>query len=65
MSKRMERFYAELVLINEAMVNKLTVDEADIRYLQADKIDVIEADITDAVIKNLDTEFLTVETVDI
>lgn len=64
-SKRMERFYAELVLINEAMVNKLTVDEADIRYLQADKIDVIEADITDAVIKNLDTEFLTVENADL
>lgn len=65
LSKQMERYYAELVLINKALVNSLTVDQADIRYLQADKLDAIEADISKAVIEELETDFLTAESADL
>lgn len=41
----LERYYAELVLINKAMVNKLTVDEADIRYATIDEMNVTKAEI--------------------
>jgi hypothetical protein len=60
----MDRYYAELVLINKAMINKLSVDEADIRYLQAEQLDAIEANIENAVIKNLEGEFITVDVLD-
>lgn len=49
-TKEMDRYYAELVLINEALVNKLSVE-----YL-----DVVSAEIKQAIITELSTEFLTV-----
>ena len=60
----MDRYYAELVLINKAMINKLSVDEADIKYLQVEQLDAIEANIENAVIKNLEGEFITVDVLD-
>lgn len=60
----MDRYYAELVLINKAMINKLSVDEADVRYLQVEQLDAIEANIENAVIKNLEGEFITVDVLD-
>lgn len=60
----MDRYYADLVLINKAMINKLSVDEADIRYLQVEQLDAIEANIENAVIKNLEGEFITVDVLD-
>lgn len=60
----MDRYYAELVLINKAMINKLSVDEADIRYLQVEQLDVIEANIENAVIENLEGKYVTAEELD-
>lgn len=57
MTKQMERYYAELVLINEAMINKLTVDEADARYINVGKLDAITLEVEKAVIKNLSSDF--------
>lgn len=50
-TKAMDRYYAELVLINKAMINKL-----DVEQLEATK-----AEIEEAVIKNLSAEFVTAE----
>ena len=57
----MDRYYAELVLINQAMINKLTVEQADIRYLQTDKLDAIEADIENAVINIVSVNYATIK----
>lgn len=57
MALAMERYYAELVLIKEAMVDSLTVKEADIRYLQASSIDTITLNVEQAVVKNLEADF--------
>lgn len=55
--KSMERYYAELVLINQAMINKLTVDEADARYISVDKIDAITLTVEKAVVEKLSADF--------
>ena len=60
----MDRYYAELVLINKAMINKLSVDEADIKYLKVTQLEGIEANIENAVIENLEGKFITVEEFD-
>ena len=60
----MDRYYAELVLINKAMINKLSVDEADIKYLKVTQLEGIEANIENAVIENLEGKFITVEELD-
>jgi hypothetical protein len=60
----MDRYYAELVLINKAMINKLSVDEADIKYLKVTQLESIEANIENAVIENLEGKFITVEEFD-
>ena len=60
----MDRYYADLVLINKAMINKLSVDEADIKYLKVTQLEGIEANIENAVIENLEGEFITVEEFD-
>lgn len=56
-TKQLERYYAELVLINKAMINKLTVDEADARYISVDKIDAITLTVEKAVIEKLSADF--------
>lgn len=60
----MDRYYADLVLINKAMINKLSVDEADIKYLKVTQLEGIEANIENAVIENLEGKFITVEELD-
>ncbi len=61
----MERYYAELVIINNALINTLSVDEADIRYLQVSQLSAIEAEIERAVIQQLDSEYLKANFADI
>lgn len=56
-AKQLERYYAELVLINKAMINKLTVDEANAKYISADKIDAITLAVEEAVVEKLSTDF--------
>ncbi len=57
----LERYAAEFVLVNEALVHKLSVDEADIKYLKSTELTTIEADIKNAVIGSLSAEFATVD----
>lgn len=40
-TKEMERYYAELVMINHAMINKLDVDTAKITYATIQNLDVV------------------------
>ncbi len=65
LAKALERYQAEMVLVKEALVNKLSAEEADIRYLQADKLDVITAEVKSAVIKNLEGDFATFEALNV
>lgn len=44
-TKAMERYYAELLLVNEAMVNKLDVEEAKINYATIAQLNAINGDI--------------------
>ena len=56
----MERYSAELVLINEALLHKISAYEADIKYITNDKLTTIEADIKNAIIGSMSAEFATV-----
>lgn len=44
-TKQMERYYADLILVNKALINKLSVDEADIRYASIENLKAVNADI--------------------
>jgi len=44
-TKEMERYYAQLVMINQAMINKLDVDTANITYATIKKLDVVEENV--------------------
>lgn len=44
-TKQMERYYADLILVNKALINKLSVDEADIRYASIETLKAVNADI--------------------
>lgn len=57
MAIQLERYYAELVLIKETMVYFLTVNEANIRYLQAGDIEAITLEVEQSVIGNLEADF--------
>lgn len=61
----MDRYYADLVLINKAMINKLSVDEADIKYLKVTQLEGIEANIENAVIENLEGKYISAEELDV
>lgn len=56
----LERYSAEMVLVNEALVHKLSADEADIKYIKNTQLTTIEADIKNAVIGSMSAEFATV-----
>lgn len=60
-TKQMERFYADLLILNRAMINKLDVNEADIRYLKVDQETVIEANIKKAVVGSLEADFANIK----
>ena len=51
LTSKMDRYYAELVLINQALINKLDVDQ----------LDAVEANITSAVIGTIDGRYATFE----
>lgn len=60
-TKQLERYYAELVLINKAMINKLSAEEADIRYAQIEKLDVIQENVEKSVIGELENNFANIK----
>ena len=61
LTSQMQKYSAELAVINVALVNKLSANEADIRYLHADQLTAIEAEIETAVIANLQGKFASIE----
>lgn len=44
-TKEMERYYAQLVMINQAMINKLDVDTANITYATIKNLDVVKENV--------------------
>lgn len=56
-TKQMERYYADLILVNKALINKLSVDEADIRYASIENLKVVNADIDNLKTNKLDATY--------
>lgn len=56
-TKQMERYYADLILVNKALINKLSVDEADIRYASIETLKVVNADIDNLKTNKLDATY--------
>ncbi len=48
-TKEMERYYAQLVMVDQAMINKLDADKADITYATIKNLDTVKADVKDLV----------------
>lgn len=74
-TKQMQRYYADLIVVNKALINKLDVDTARITYatikkleatnatidnLKANKLDATYADIINANVKNLEVANATI-----
>ena len=64
LAQKMDRYYADLLLVKDLMADALTVKEADIRYLKADSISAITLVVKEAAIAELSADFVTVETVE-
>ena len=56
-TKQMERYYADLILVNKALINKLSVDEADIRYASIETLKAVNADIDNLKANKLDATY--------
>lgn len=56
-TKQMERYYADLILVNKALINKLSVDEADIRYANIETLKAVNADIDNLKTNKLDATY--------
>ena len=56
-TKQMERYYADLILVNKALINKLSVDEADIRYASIETLKAVNADIDNLKTNKLDATY--------
>lgn len=56
-AKQMERYYADLILVNKALINKLSVDEADIRYASIETLKAVNANIDNLKTNKLDATY--------
>lgn len=56
-TKQMERYYADLILVNKALINKLSVDEADIKYASIETLKAVNADIDNLKTNKLDATY--------
>lgn len=56
-TKQMERYYADLILVNKALINKLSVDEADIRYASIESLKAVNANIDNLKTNKLDATY--------
>lgn len=56
-TKQMERYYADLILVNKALINKLSVDEADIRYANIETLKAVNANIDNLKTNKLDATY--------
>ena len=57
-TKQMERYYADLVLINKAMVNKLDAEEARITYATITNLEAVKARVTSLEATEITTTYL-------
>lgn len=60
-TRQMERYYAQLVLIDHAMVNKLDADTAKITYATIDNLNAVKASIEDLDVTKLTARVATIE----
>lgn len=56
-TKQMQRYYADLILVNKALINKLSVDEADIRYASIETLKAVNANIDNLKTNKLDAKY--------
>lgn len=56
-TKQMQRYYADLILVNKALINKLSVDEADIRYASIETLKAVNANIDNLKTNKLDATY--------
>lgn len=56
--REMDRYYAELVIINEAMINKLDVETAKITYATIKNLEATNAEIENLKANTITTEYL-------
>lgn len=56
-TKQMKRYYADLILVNKALINKLSVDEADIRYASIETLKAVNANIDNLKTNKLDATY--------
>ena len=64
-ANKYDRMYTELLLLNQAIANKVTAEYVEAHYVATSKLDAVQAEITQAVIRDLETEFLTADEADI
>lgn len=60
-AKAIDRVYADLFLVKEVMADKVSAQYLEANYAKINELDVIQANVQNAVIKNLEGEFATVD----
>lgn len=59
--KAMERTHAQLLLVNNLIASKASIEYLEANYIKTDEIDAVEANIENAVITNLQGKFASIE----
>jgi hypothetical protein len=59
--KAMERTHAQLLLVNNLIASKASIEYLEANYIKTDEIDAVEANIENAVIANLQGKFASIE----
>ncbi len=60
-TKAMERTHAQLLLVNNLIASKASIEYLEANYIKTDEIDAVEANIENAVITNLQGKFASIE----
>ena len=60
-AKAMERTHAQLLLVNNLIASKASIEYLEANYIKTDEIDAVEANIENAVITNLQGKFASIE----
>lgn len=59
--KAMERTHAQLLLVNNLIASKASIEYLEANYIKTDELDAVEANIENAVITNLQGKFASIE----
>lgn len=60
-TKAMERTHTELLLVNQLIATKASIDYLEAHYIKTDELDAVSANIENAVIVNLQGKFASIE----